>query len=536
MGPKKSNSQNESKKNEMHPDDIVSTPGLTEEEQISQLEKDVEAESSIHYVDSSARPANQNQNSRKKGKRVWTEISYLKQPKSNSNYVASCTAGADGLKSVDYARRGRDFRNHPQNSQPNRWCKRRSWNKASKESAKPEIEVSEEETQIREKSLNVNQLRNVIALDQLMQSNQPHQDLSSNEIPQSKIQEVGEAQLSHVPDQLVVDKPTDTLQQVILNEHFNTAIWSNLNLALGPSIAPVEYLPMITNQHNEIQIPNQKPPSFIHSGAISPEPNPSPGPQSVELDELAERIKENPDKVRAHRSFKENEVVRNAIAPYVFPTPTDDEKDNTPCDRIVYIGDELYLRIVNKNYTRFLRFSDRAAFISHHVKHYFSEENLLQDKHLKNLLRANKGVCPFEDLCEFFRLKMVNTDVGDLVECANLIENVELVADSSFIPIGYRLTIPLPEPKLDDRIGTSFPEIAESSPAHVGGYTIQINGVSNVTQFPAENVADAINVDISYNYMSNQLPLSIVDPNNGAQILPENKTTLEDQVEPEGNT
>nr|CUU97906.1 hypothetical transcript [Hymenolepis microstoma] len=161
-------------------------------------------------------------------------------------------------------------------------------------------------------------------------------------------------------------------------------------------------------------------------------------------------------------------------------------------------------------------------------KHYFSEENLLQDVHLKNLLCANQGVCPFKDLLEFFRLKMVNTDVGDLVECANSIENVELVVDSYFIPIGYRLIIPLPEPKLDDKIGTAISELPGSSHADMGGCPIHINDVFNISQCSEEYAADASNMDIPFDFMSNQIPLSIVDPNTLEQILPENKPSSED--------
>nr|CDS29798.2 La protein 1 [Hymenolepis microstoma] len=453
MDHKKSITQSKSKRNKKHPNNTVPTPGCANEEQISQLEKAVEIKSPIQHVDSSGRSANQNQSSRKKRKRVWTEISYTRQPKSNSNYVASCTADAGGLTSVVYARRRRNVRNY----QPNRWSKRQSWNKVPKESAKPETEVNEKGIQIRERSLNVDRLNTVAVLDQSSELNQPHQDFNSNEISQLKAEESVEAQVPHVPNQVMMDNLTDALPQELPNEHFNMDTWSNLNFAFGPSIAPIEYLPMIPIQQNEIQIFNHNPPSFIPNGAISSEQNPGCGPQTVELDELVEKIKENPDKVWAHKSFKENETVRNAIAPYVFPPSTADEENNSPCDRIVYIGDELYLRKVNTNYKSYLGFTNRTAFIIHHVKHYFSEENLLQDVHLKNLLRANQGVCPFEDLLEFFRLKMVNTDVGDLVECANSIENVELVVDSYFIPIGYRLIIPLPELNVNDNVGVEIP-------------------------------------------------------------------------------
>lgn len=74
---------------------------------------------------------------------------------------------------------------------------------------------------------------------------------------------------------------------------------------------------------------------------------------------------------------------------------------------------------------------------------------------MRNVLCANGGVFPFEFLLGFNRLKMVNTDVGDLVECVQSIENVELVADSSSTPTGYRLTIPLPDPTVNGNVGTA---------------------------------------------------------------------------------
>nr|CUU98522.1 hypothetical transcript [Hymenolepis microstoma] len=51
---------------------------------------------------------------------------------------------------------------------------------------------------------------------------------------------------------------------------------------------------------------------------------------------------------------------------------------------------------------------------------------------------------------------MVDTGVGDLVECAQSIENVELGADSSSSPTGYRLTIPLPYPTVNSNVVTTI--------------------------------------------------------------------------------
>ncbi|VUZ39040.1 unnamed protein product [Hymenolepis diminuta] len=320
----------------------------------------------------------------------------------------------------------------------------------SKSSKEKEVkaDISEVEKQIREDSLKINQLTRFRGMAVIQNLKYLFQLPNSDKIPQSEAEQKGGAQASCAPDQMVTDKLPNTSRRMLFSKDYTAVSGNNPNWASSAELQcynpSAERPPVTTYRQKEHQTQKFIAHDGTYAGAKSATQARRHGPDLVKLDELAKRIKKNPDKVRAPKAFRANEKVMKAIAPHVFPIDVDDE-DNTQCDRIVYVGDELYYRVVNGDYDRFLRFPNRAAYISHHVRYYFSSANLLTDKHLRNLLTENEGVCPFKDLLNFQRLKMVNTEATDLVDCVKSIENVELVCNNSSTPTGYRLSIPLPE-------------------------------------------------------------------------------------------
>ncbi|VDO01020.1 unnamed protein product [Rodentolepis nana] len=476
-------------------------------------------------------------------KRVWQEIPCSIKSEANANSVASCKADGAGLKIVNYGRQEMGFRNWSRHSRNKRRNRRMPNDGAWQEPARPKTEVTEEEKEIRKRSLIANQVDTSFLVPQPQQINQQQQhqqqDLNSTEQDQSKTGESDAAQMSQAPNQEEIEKPPDNVQQPSFT---NVIVWNSVGLGFEPTYAPVGYFPVIAQQLDGIGIINRNLPISMNQEDICLSNELRYESMRVPLSELAEKIKENPDKVRAPKWFKEDKAVRSAIAPCVLPTSTHDEVVNAPLDRIVYIGDEIYLCLERGTNMPFLWFSNRAAYIRHHVRYYFSKSNLLEDSYLRDLFDANEGVCPFEKLIEFNRLKMVKTQVDDLMAYACLIENVEFAVDSSSSPIGYRLTIPLPEreiknaPKADD--GVSSTEITDanfvgcpedSCPTANSDNISSSNdpsnfppGVSNVSQCPAENVVDTSNEEINYDFLRTHRPLPIIDPITGEQILPEN--------------
>ncbi|KAM3179944.1 hypothetical protein ACTXT7_017280 [Hymenolepis weldensis] len=242
----------------------------------------------------------------------------------------------------------------------------------SKSSKEEELKagISEEEKQIRENSTKINQVNHFRGMAGSQTFKYLFQLPNSDKIPQSKAEQEDGAQESRAPDQMVMEKLPSTSRRVLLSNDYTAVGGSNPN---GTSSAELQSCnpsagrpPVTTDQQSGHQMQKFIAHDGICAGAKYAAQARSRGPDLVKLDELAKRIKENLDKVRAPKAFRANEKVMKAIAPHVFPTDVDDE-GNTQCDRIVYVGDELYYRVVNGDYDRFLRFSDRAAYIRHHV-------------------------------------------------------------------------------------------------------------------------------------------------------------------------
>lgn len=242
----------------------------------------------------------------------------------------------------------------------------------SKSSKEEEVkaEISEVEKQIREDSLKINQLTHFRGMAVSQNFKYLFQLPNSDKIPQSEAEQKGGGQESRAPDQMVTGKLPNISQRMLFSKDYTAVSGNNPNWASSAELQccnpSAERPPVTIDQQSEQQTQKFIAHDGICAGAKSATQARSRGPDLVKLDELAKRIKENPDKVRAPKAFRTNEKVMKAIAPRVFPTDVDDE-GNTQCDRIVYVGDELYYRVVNGDYDRFLRFSDRAAYISHHV-------------------------------------------------------------------------------------------------------------------------------------------------------------------------
>nr|CDS35104.1 hypothetical protein HmN_000992600 [Hymenolepis microstoma] len=169
----------------------------------------------------------------KKSKQVWREIALSSQSMLNSNYITSCTVDATGLRSVDLRRRGRDLRNPPHNSQSSRWKKR--------------------------KGRGVNR------------------DLPSKITPQSKAGESGEAEMTH-------------------DNNNNETSSEEIKLRSDPTYQPVETPSVATDQQSECDLHQERnTPSVDSIGATSSVSASSGGSKLAKLDELADKIKANPD-------------------------------------------------------------------------------------------------------------------------------------------------------------------------------------------------------------------------------------------------
>nr|CDS30739.2 RNA binding protein Lupus La [Hymenolepis microstoma] len=191
----------------------------------------------------------------------------------------------------------------------------------------------------------------------------------------------------------------------------------------------------------------------------------SPSRPVFTLEQFIEIVKSNVDAVIAPQVFKNNEIVKELLQPMQLPSGAINV--NFPIDdSLVYIGEEIYLAL-NSTFSKIMKFHNRLDFINHHINHYFSEKNLKGDKFLYGLIAEKKGICPFSHLLQFKRLKIVNTDIADLVQCATPENNVEVTYDDANAPVGYRLLIPLPTEVLFDLTNadaTSYPQSVTDIP------------------------------------------------------------------------
>ncbi|VDL55029.1 unnamed protein product [Hymenolepis diminuta] len=176
--------------------------------------------------------------------------------------------------------------------------------------------------------------------------------------------------------------------------------------------------------------------------APSVQSQPSPSRPVLSLEEFMEIVKSNIDVVIAPQTFKNNENVKELLHPLELPGGAINANFKID-EALIYIGEEIYLSL-NSTFSKIMKFHNRLDFINHHINHYFSEKNLQGDKFLYTLIKEKKGICPFSHLLEFKRLKVVNTEIADLIQCATPENNVEVIYDEANAPMAYQLLIPLP--------------------------------------------------------------------------------------------
>ncbi|VDO04754.1 unnamed protein product [Rodentolepis nana] len=191
----------------------------------------------------------------------------------------------------------------------------------------------------------------------------------------------------------------------------------------------------------------------------------SPSRSVLTLEEFVGIVKSNLDAVIAPQAFVNHKHVKDQLQSVQVPVGAINVNLKVD-DSLVYIREEIYLAL-NTSYTKMMKFKNRLDFINHHINHWFSENNLKGDRFLYCLISEKKGICPFSRLLQFKRLRIVSTDIADLVQFGTPENNVEVTYDDANAPMGYRLLIPLPTEvtfNLNTADSTSRPQSAVDIP------------------------------------------------------------------------